>query len=174
MCWVMICWPPTSAAALATWTDCGMWTSVMPHLCCWSLAIQTDNSCNLTVLRPGWSRFRYNWQTVYGVRVHYTWLHVAGVPMMRHRSSIINRLLQNEYRICKKLSLTSLVNTTSHMMSRTSSEWVRKLWPLHVTGSRTQGQSCLVKEYFWKWEQKPLAGRVSDPVIIEFKRPQLD
>jgi len=41
------------------------------------------------------------------------------------------------------------------MSSNTSCEWVQKLWLIHITGLLPREQSCLVKEHFRKWKQKP-------------------
>jgi len=112
VCWVMICWPSTSAV-LATRmiangqppperrraSDCGVWTTtVMPHLCCCchTYRLQTHNSCKLTVLRPGRSRFRYNRRTLYGICL---WLCTTGMPARRHRSSIITKRISNVKKI---------------------------------------------------------------------------
>ena len=62
-----------------------------------------NNFCKPTVL---WPAVSVQLAHSLGVRLR---LRTTGLPARRHRSSIINRLLQNEYRIWKKSSLTSLI-----------------------------------------------------------------
>ena len=60
------------------------------------VAGHTDAQADYVVTGPESVLVGYNRRKVYGVRIR---LRMTGVPARRQRSSIINRLLQNEHRI---------------------------------------------------------------------------
>ena len=106
------------AAAWATRaSDCGVWTSVTPHLCRWSPDIQMHNSCKPCVAAGPES---VSVQPAHSQRHASTVMHdrCAG-----EATSIINQLLQNEYQIWKNQSSTSLGITGSNKIDRNSNQW---------------------------------------------------